>query len=65
MVINKKVNRIYKFSILQVIFFLLKFFGTVFVTSKISSHVISELPIILSKDLIFLQAQVHALGSQI
>ena len=73
MVINEKVSKIYKFSILQVTFSLLKFagivlvvivfIGTVFGTSIISSHVIMESPIILSKYLLY--SQVHVLGFQI
>ena len=53
MVINKKVIKIQKFSILQDTFLLkfvgAAFVGTVFVTSLISSRVITKSPIILPK----------------
>ena len=78
MAIKEKLSEIQKFSILKVIFFSLKFVGTVFVKiifvgtvfvgiafviSIISSHVNTELIIILLKYLPILQA--HVLGFQI
>ena len=79
-VINKNASKIWKYFILQITFFSLKFAGivlfeiafvlTVFVgaafagillvTSTISSHVITESPVILSKYLPF--SEVHVLG---
>ena len=69
MVINKKVSKIEKFSILQITFFLLKFAGIVFVeivffvrivfvTSIISSHITTESPIILFIYLSIMQTRV-------
>ena len=52
MVVNKNRRKAYKFCALQVIIFSLKFVGIVFISSSFdsitSSHVISELSIILS-----------------
>ena len=55
MVINEKVSNIKKIFVLQDTFFWLKFVGTVFVGNVylISSHVITELSIILPKYLSF------------
>ena len=45
MVINKKTNKINKFFILQVIYFSLKFVGTVFVSSsKINKKIVPTHP---------------------
>ena len=63
MVINKRVSKIYKFLVLLVMFTSLKFSGTVFVTSIVSSHIIAESSIILAKYLPF--PQVHGAGFQI
>ena len=66
-VINKTVSKIWKFSILQVNLFSLKFVGivfvgVVFVTSLISSHLIAKSLIVLFKYLQF--SQIHVLGFQ-
>ena len=63
MVINKKASKIYKFCVLQVIFFSLEFVGTVFVSSLISSHLITESSIILAEYFPF--SQLHAAEFQI
>ena len=71
MVIDKKASKIYKFCVLQIIFFSLRFVGIVFVsssfdlgfTSIISSHVITELSIIIAK--YFPILQLHGEGFQI
>ena len=76
MVINEKMCEIKKFSFLQFTFYSLTFVGTVFVevisvevvfirtfTSILSSHIITESPIILPKYLPF--SQVRVLGFQI
>ena len=49
MVISKKAIKTCTFFVLQVTFFLLKLVGTLFVSSIISSHVITESSIILAK----------------
>ena len=49
MVISKKASKTCTFFVLQVTFFLLKLVGTLFVSSIISSHVITESSIILAK----------------
>ena len=52
-----------KNSLFYRLLFLLKFVGTGFVSSKISSHVIAESCIILAKDFWF--SQLHVAGFQI
>ena len=62
MVIKKKASKIAKFCLLQVILFSLKFVSSLFglaYVSIISSHLITELSIILSKYFPFLQLHVE------
>ena len=61
-VINKNVSKIYKFCVLQIACFSLKFVGIFFVSSSydsiILSHVITESSIIFATYLPFLQLRV-------
>ena len=67
MVFNKKASKLYKFCVLQVVFFSLQFVGIVFVSSSfdlvsasiISSHVITELTVILAKYFPFSQLHIE------
>ena len=65
MVINEELSKIQKLCVLQVIFFSLKVFGIVFISSSYdsitSSHVIT-VTIILAKYFPF--SQIHVLGFQ-
>ena len=63
MVIFKIMSKVYKFFVLQVTFISLKFAQTVFVSSIILSHVITELSIKLHTYLLF--SQLHVSGFQI
>ena len=59
MVINKKTSKTWKFFVLQIPLFLLKFVVTVFVSyAKISWHVIAESSIIVAKYFPFPQLHV-------
>ena len=62
-VINKKVSKLSKLFVSQVIFFPLKFVGIAFVSFINSSHGITECSIVLAKYLPFLQ--LRAAGFQI
>ena len=57
-IVIKKTSEIWKFFVLQVTFFSLKFVGNVFVSSIISSHIITVSSVVLPKYLLFLQLQV-------
>ena len=63
MVNDKKTSKIQKFCIVEVVFVSLKFVGKVFVSSIISSYVITESSIILAKYFSF--SQLHVAGFQI